>query len=194
MTLSAELATAASDLLLCLGTFYLALIFKGSRGVHTWRSFFFALAIAAGFGALYHGFDKFHYQSFWVLVSVASMSASFLFFAACSVSGRPSWTWLGLLWPGYAVLGVIVGSILSNYPFWAITGTTVVLIFLSLYVLQGNPYKACRQNIFIGIGITILGFIFQKALPRDGIWNNNVIFHLMQLIGNYFVWRGAQKA
>ena len=194
MNLTAELGIALSDVILCLGTFWLGLKFRGVRGPHTWRSFFFALSTAAGVGALYHGFSRFHEPSFWVLVSVASMTASFLFFAACSLSGKPNWKWLTLLWPLYGLLGIITGTMLATYPFWMITAVSLILIFLSIYVLQGNPHKECRQNIIRGLGITIIGFVAQKFISKEGFINNNVIFHLLQLTGNYFIWRGANKA
>src|SRR5262249_39644162 len=149
------------------------------------RALFFTLFVAAGLGALYHGVERFHDPSFWVLVSAASMTGSFLFFAACSIVSRPQWKWLSALWPIYGILGLIIGTLLSTWPFWTITLASTILIFLSLYVLQGSPSKQCRQRIFLGVGVTLIGFIIQKLGPAEGVFNRNVLFHGCQLLGNY---------
>lgn len=192
--MSAEFATAVSDVILSLGTLFLTLKFKGGRGRTAWRAFFFALAASAGFGALYHGMENFKAPSFWVLVSAASMTSSFLFFAACAISGKPSWRWLSWSWPFFALGGIVAGVALSTSPFWMITASSTVIIFASLYVLQGSPSKECRQWIMLGIGVTILGFIVQMIFPKEGALNNNVLFHFFQLAGNFCLWFGAKKA
>ncbi len=192
--MSQEFASMITDIILCAGTFLLGVKVKTSKAPHTWRTFFFALAAAAGLGALYHGIERFHVPTFWVLVSAATMCSSFLFLAACACLSRPTWRWLGWMWPLVGFLGVITGTLLSSQPFFILAVVSTVLIFISLYILQGAPSKECRQWIMLGIGITILGFVVQKVTNFDGLFSHNALFHEFQLLGNYFIWLGVKKS
>jgi hypothetical protein len=192
--MSNEFATSLTDILLCVGTFLLALNVKSTKAKNTWRSVFIALAAAAGFGAIYHGTEKFQVHEFWVLISASTMISSFLFFAACSVVARPTWKWLDWLWPLYGFVGLLTGVLLSSKPFWVLSFVSGGLIILSVIILQKCNPKEVRGWIVAGVGVSILGFLVQKFTNFDGILSHNSLFHLFQLTGNYLIWRGANKA
>jgi hypothetical protein len=192
--MSAETATAISDVILCGGTLYMGLNVGSRPTARTWSATFIALSLAAGLGALYHGVSTFHTPQFWVLVACSSVASAFLFFASCMSLAKPSWKPLNMLWPLMIVAGVLVGGVLASYPFWSISLVAGAATILSCFLIRNASNKKSRDTIYLGVGLTILGLVAQKVLPANVDFNNNVMFHLLQFLGNFMFWRAARMA
>jgi len=192
--MSGETWTAASDVVLAGGTLSLAFLteFKKPPFLRTWLSLFITLALAAAFGAFYHGFDSLRIQSMWTLTSAASTASIFAFLTCCICLAKPDWQWLGSLWPLTGLFGFITGAMLAGGPFWHVSLTAGVVSLIGAFLLTYSPLKESARWIWVGLAVTILGLLSQKALPhRDDFMNNNVIFHLLQVVGNVCFYRAA---
>jgi hypothetical protein len=191
--MSNETAAAITDIALCMGTFALALKIGPVRCQRTWSAFFFALAAAAGLGALYHGVERFHTPQFWGIVSCMSTASAFLFLAACACATRPQWLFLSWLWPLMGIAGILLGGVLAPLPFYYISIVALMCTLGAALLLQKAPSAAVRKWIYSGIGITIFGLVIQKISSGEGLFSGNSLFHLLQLAGNWMIWTGARK-
>jgi len=189
-----ETATAVTDVALSAGTFILGFTVGEQKTYRTWTALFITLALAAALGALYHGVDKFHIPAIWILVSSASVASGFLFLAACLCVTRPQWKWLHWLWPLWGIVGILVGGLISSYPFFYISAASGVCILISMVVLLKAPTKLARNWIYAGIAVTIFGLVVQETTNFEGLLSRNALFHELQLIGNFFLWIGARKS
>ena len=187
-----ETATALSDFVLSGGTFLLALTVKSKRAQKTWQALLGALALASALGAIYHGPVRFHTGEFWVLVSASSVASGFLFLAVCGCITKPDWKWVGWLWPLCALAGVLVGAMISRYPFYFISIINSICILVGAMILRDAPIPKARSWIYMGILCTFVGFLAQRFTTGTGFFNHNALFHWFQLGANFMFWRGAK--
>ena len=186
MNHQAEFAVALSDVILSVGTFILGMTLKRRSHSKIWTALFVLLSLAAGLGAIYHGLDRFHTREFWVLVSTMTTSSAFLFLSAILTVYKPQSKIFGWWWPIFGLAGLLLGGILSPFPFWYISVVSGVCLLISILLLTKSPLKSARNWIFIGIGVTLLGLVLQKTA-------GNTIFHYVQLTANGCFWLGAKR-
>jgi len=182
-----EFAVALSDIILSGGTFSMAMLLKKRAHSKIWSVLFVLLALAAGLGAIYHGLQRFHTREFWVLVSTTTTASAFLFLSATLTVYKPQSKIFANVWPILAVAGLLLGGILSPFPFWYISVASGVCLLLSVLLLAKSPLKTARNWMFSGISLTILGLVLQKTV-------GNAVFHYVQLGANFCFWLGARKA
>lgn len=183
--MTAEGWTALSDVVLGVGTFALAFSLKPETPfLRTWMALFIALAGSAFFGALYHGIDSLKNQNIWTLTSSTSTASIFLFFMTAVCMTRPAWAWLAGAWPIAAMFGFVVGGMIAHGPFYYVSIVAGVMSLAAAIVLRWSPLAVTRGWIYTGLVITVVGLILQARLGKEGIFNNNVIFHIFQFIAN----------
>jgi hypothetical protein len=192
--MTADTATTLTDVVLAAGTFALGLKVQPCRGQRTWSAFFILLAVAAASGAVYHGTVRFHTHEFWTLVATTSTSSAFMFFAACACVAKPSWKWLTWTWPIFAVVGLLVGGLLAPAPFWYISVAAGVCMLMALLILPYAPSKKARNWIYAGVAASICGLLAQRFVSGDGLLSHDAVFHELQLIGNFLIWKGAKNS
>jgi hypothetical protein len=187
-----ETATAFTDILLGFGTIGLGLSVGPRKSAKTWMALFITLGLAALFGAIYHGTNRFHTPEFWVLVSCTSVASAFLLLASCLSATKPNWPVLTWLWPAMGGLGVLVGGLLAPLPFFYISIVSGICVLTSALVLQKAPSPKVKRWIYAGMVVTLSGFILREITHFGGLFSPNALFHMLQLVGNYFFWKGAR--
>jgi hypothetical protein len=183
---NSDFAVALSDIILAFGTFVLGMLLKRKKTSQVWVVLFIILAFSAGLGAIYHGLIKFHTREFWVLVSTSATASAFLFLAAVLTVHKPQSKIFSWSWPLIGLAGLLLGGILSPFPFWYISVVSGICLLVSVLLLLNSSPTTARNWIFIGIGITVLALVLQKLA-------GNTIFHYTQLAANLCFWLGAKR-
>ena len=181
-----DFAVALSDVILSVGTFVFGMTIKPTSRSKIWTVLFSLLSLAAGLGAIYHGLNRFHTREFWVLVSTTTTASAFLFLSAVLTMYKPQSKIFAWWWPLFGLAGLLVGGILSPFPFWYISAVSGVCLLISILLLIRSPQKSARNWILIGIALTLIGLVLQKT-------SGNVVFHYVQLAANGCFWLGAKR-
>jgi predicted membrane channel-forming protein YqfA (hemolysin III family) len=106
---------------------------------------------------------------------------------------KPQLKWLKLAWPGAVLLGLVVGALIAQGPFFYVSIVAGVVSLLSAIVVKSSKDEKARFWIWAGLMVTIGGLVFQKVLKTEGALNNNVVFHIMQLVGNFCFYQSAKS-
>jgi hypothetical protein len=183
--MSSELTAAISDVVLSVGTFVLGMNIGKRKASRTWTALFLNLAFASALGALYHGLGQFHTREFYAIVAALSTSSAFLFLSAVLTMTRPSSSWLPWLWPILGAVGLLVGGVLSEFPFWSISIVSGLCLLYSVFLLARAPASKARKWIYFGVALTIIALVIQKTV-------GNGAFHYTQLCANFLFWIGAR--
>ncbi|MDZ4676264.1 MAG: hypothetical protein SGI74_02040 [Oligoflexia bacterium] len=188
-----ETATALTDVILSFGTIALGLTVGPRKFKHLWMAFFIMLSIAALLGAIYHGTVQFHTPSFWILVSISSVTSAFLLLAACISVTKPNLPWLNIFWPVLGFIGILIGGLVAPLPFIYISIVSGFCLITAALTLTKAPASKARSWIYTGMAVTIFGLVIREVTNFDGLLSRNALFHLIQLAGNFLFWKGARK-
>jgi hypothetical protein len=181
-----ETATAISDVFLAGGTFALGMLIPSKPNSKTWVALFVTLALSAACGALFHGTIRCHTPAFWVIVTATAVASAFLFLASSLTVAFPSKKEFNWLWPAFTLVGILIGSLISQQPFYFVSIASAPCLALSVFVLTKSPKHKARNWIYIGVALTVAALISQTLF-------NNVVFHYTQLGANFCFWRGARS-
>lgn len=194
---------AFTDAILAGGTLFMAGILfsraNGRRPVVLWAWAFVCTAIAALAGVYYHvcrlNLSLGATQIAWKVVPFSSGLAMFFFGWAAAVA----WLRPAVLRVALALLALDIGACL----FWAIfSNSFLIVIAESLPVLvalwalsERHSQNPASQWIAPGVFTSVLAAIAQATslLGSDTLrgFDPNVAFHLIQLVANYFFFRGG---
>ncbi len=187
-----EAATALTDILLACVSLFFAINLSRVPNKAPWVTLFISVALASAFGALFHGVPALHMPEIWTIVSGTTVMSGFTFLA-CSISlWKPQSKFLFWLWPLLSALGAILGLVMAGLPFPVLSIPNGLCIAGGAWLLKKSPYPQVRKEIYIGLGLIVIGLVLQQLIPFEGLLYKNAVFHYFQIAGNYFLWRGAR--
>ena len=203
-----EPMTLLTDFILAAFTLVLALkLFAQNKKAAQKIIKFFALALSAlsvgvFFSGTYHGFKEIvgsvaadiiwlisgyvlHLIAFFMLLAGAHLIKTALIKKAINV-----FAWLKLIvFLGASTLSDAFALILADY------GISIILlsiIFISL--ATKNIQKKSAITMLLGFGVSVLAGIIQfSGLSPHKYFNNNDLYHVVQIAGNYLLYLGVKK-
>jgi hypothetical protein len=208
----AEPMTLATDYALALLGWWLGLRLRRSGSGpgdprRTWGAVFWAMSAAALLGGTSHGFAPYFNESAGVILWNATMVAigvasGFLFQAAVETVARPGAASLRLR----RAAGWLVAAEVVAYSLWVCFvdndfGTAVVQygtamsLVLVLHLVLAVRRRPGAWWIVGGVVVSFLGaWIQQAGIAPHPSFNHNDLYHVVQMVGLWGLFRGALHA
>jgi len=172
---------------------------KSSPPVLCWAAAFGGVAIAAFCGGTYHGFDLLPIGAKWGLWRGMTYGLSFASgcMLAAAVSGLPRWV-RGWGWGAIALksgLYLIWTAFHPNFVYIIVDYLSAMLVILLLQVRMVNR-QSNQQNSSAWIVAGVVGSLAAAGVQGIGLkgtpyFNQNDLYHLVQMLALYFFYRGA---
>lgn len=196
LSMQLEPMTAFTDAILAMWTAFLAaLLFAKSRGarpVRFWAWGFVAASLSSLAGVAYHGFRTWFPSPVvmtewcWKLVPLTTGIAAFCLGTAAALAWlQPRWRTIAIALLGAEFVACVVAAALSNSFLVAALDYVPVLLALLVGAVIKRPVAG-----FIAAGVLTSFLAFGIQLRESWTYHNDV-FHLVQMIAMYLLYRGA---
>ncbi len=192
-----EPITATTDFLLSFENLLFSLIVllkvkKPNRFM--WFFFFLFIGLGAFQGALFHGFSWAHNPEMWRFVTLfLVLGITFFPFAVSTLNWHIS---VRFIWSFVAVLSLGVSFLLlESHNFLHIVIYELIMLLICAIMSLSLIKKgiATGKYLLIGIALSFIAAGIQQSDLKILIFNNNDLFHLIQIIGQALFFMGWKR-
>jgi len=196
-----QVSTSITDYLLAAFTLPLGILLLARAGLagRLWGCGLLASALAAFAGGTWHGFQLAFPESALFLIWKAVMYLSGVFgLAAASgtILATTSGRLRGMLLAAMIAIALVYAALVTTHDQFiyviAFNMVAMAVVFV-LHMRTGfSRHDPASPWMIAGIAVSATGGIVQASgLSLDEYFNNNVLFHVIQMVGTYLLFRGA---
>jgi len=163
-----------------------------------WATAFWAMALAALLGGSAHGFAPMLNGSSQALIWRATMvalgaAAVLLVYASIRTLGGQV-LWAGLLGAEFGLYAVWVSWFDSDFFYAVLEYGTALLVVLVIHLGLMARRRPGAGAVVVGVGISFLAAWIQQAeISPSAVFNHNDLYHVVQMAGLFFLYRGAAR-
>jgi len=177
------------------------LLGRAARPSRLWGYALVALAFAAFAGGTWHGFQAVFAGGvlFWLWKAAVYLAAVFGLAAAsgtiiATTSGHPRRALLAAM-IAISVVYAVIMTMLDDFIYVIAFDATAMALVLVLHLRSGRSrHDPASPWIVAGIAVSVIGAIVQASgLSLNEYFNNNDLFHVVQMAGVYLLFRGAWR-
>ena len=158
-----------------------------------------ALALAAFAGGTWHGFQLAFPESalFWIWKGVMYLSGAFgLAAASGTILATTSGRLRGMLLAAIIAMALVYAALVTTHDQFiyviAFNMAAMAIVFVLHLRTSFSWHDPASPWMIAGIAVSVTGGIVQASgFSPDEYFNNNVLFHLIQMAGTYLLFRGA---
>ena len=192
-----EQTTSITDFLLSFENlfFALAVLLKNNKTSKTLLFFFFLfISLGAFAGGLFHGFEWAHTKTMWQFVTLFLVLG--ITFFPCALSAF-IWDLPQLfLWSSIIALSCVISFVLfESHSFLHIIIYEVLMLLVgaALSIILIKKQKPAGKYLLLGIMLSFLAAGIQQLDLKLLMFNNNDLFHLIQMIGQALFFMSWKK-
>lgn len=193
-----EPITAITDFLLSFENlfFALAVLLKNKKKPKSlWFFFFLFVSLGAFFGALFHGFKWAHNPEMWRFVTLFLVIG--ITFFPCAL-GTLVWNIpAGFVWASILILSCGISILLfESHNFLHIVIYEIVMLLLgaAMSIILIRKSRPEGRYLLTGIILSFVAAGIQQSDLKLFIFNNNDLFHLIQMIGQALFFMAWKKS